>query len=77
MTGEAEAPQDAAGQLNAVDAQLLDALQGMWRGTYTIAHDAERGWWASRDGVVGHLLTAATIGELAHAILADYQPEWR
>ena len=70
IMGEA-APQ-AADRLSVEDARLLEVLRMLWDGVYTIGYDAEKGWWASRDGVAGHLITATDAEELGKALADDY-----
>lgn len=65
------APQAAEG-LSAEDARLLEVLRLLWDGIYTIGYDAEKGWWAIRDGVAGHLITATDAEELGKALAEEF-----
>ena len=70
--GEAAAPQ-AAGGMSAEDiAKVLDVLWLLWEDDYLIGFDDERGWWASRRGVVGHIMTADSPEELGQMIGDDF-----
>jgi hypothetical protein len=71
MIMEEAAPQAAEG-MSAEDARLLEVLQMLWDGVYSIGYDAERGWWATRDGVAGHIITARAPDELGKALADDY-----
>lgn len=74
MTGDSEAASAAEALLSDSDAALLGVLQMLWQGIYTIGYDQAGGWWASRDGVVGHLLTAKNVADLGLALVADHGP---
>jgi hypothetical protein len=67
-----EAAPQAADGLSAEDANLLDVLQMLWDGVYSVGYDAEKGWWASRDGVAGHILIAADAEGLGSALGDDF-----
>ena len=54
------APQAAGGTGTEDISKALDVLLLLWDDEYLIGHDDEHGWWASRRGVVGHILTART-----------------
>jgi hypothetical protein len=53
-----------------VDAQL-EVLRTKWDAFYLVGFDRERGWWATRLGRIGSLLTAPRPGELDAAITGD------
>lgn len=62
------APQgDAGGQALALAALRLD-----WGPAYALGCDEEIGWWASRHGRAGHLLTADGPDGLRREIAGDY-----
>lgn len=61
--GEA-APQAAEGMSAEETGQALDVLRLLWSGEYLTGYDAGRGWWASRAGVTGHIITAPGPEEL-------------
>jgi hypothetical protein len=67
-----EAAARAAEGLSAEDARLLEVRQMLWEDVYSIGCDPERGWWASRDGVAGHILDAADAEGLGRAIIEDF-----
>ena len=64
------APQAAEG-MSAEDAKLLGVLQMLWEDVYSVGYDQEHGWWASRDGVIGRILTAGSAEELGRALAED------
>ena len=74
MIMEDAAPPQAAEGLSAEDANLLEVLQMLWDGVYSIGYDAEKDWWASRDGVIGHILIAADAEGLGRALADDFGP---
>ena len=51
------APQAAGGTGTEDIAKVLDVLRLLWDDEYLIGHDDDFGWWASRRGVVGHIIT--------------------
>ena len=68
------APQAESGTGTEDIAKVLDVLRLLWNGEYLIGHDDEHGWWASRRGVVGHILTASSPEELGQLIGHDFGP---
>jgi hypothetical protein len=72
--------QAAAGGTGAAEERLaavsaaLEVLRAKWGGHYSFGHDAERGYWATRHGRVGHLLTADEPGELDRLVADDFRP---
>ena len=53
------APQAAAGADTEEVAKALEVLRLRWELDYLTGYDKEHGWWASRRGVIGHILTSA------------------
>jgi hypothetical protein len=49
-------------------------LQLIWDDGYLIGHDDEHGWWASRRGVTGHIITANSPEELGQMLGDDFGP---
>ena len=66
------APQAAAGVDTVEVAKALEVLRLLWEHDYLTGYDDEHGWWASRWGVVGHILTADSPEELGRMIGADF-----
>ena len=66
------APQAAGGTSTEDTARMLDVLRLLWGDDYLIGFDDEHGWWASRRGVVGHIMTAGSPDELGRMIGDDY-----
>lgn len=54
--------------------EALEALRFDWGGFYAVGFDEERGWWASRPRVIGHLVTAIGPDELRAAMAQDFGP---
>jgi hypothetical protein len=54
-------------------AKALDVLRLLWDDEYLIGHD-DLGWWASRRGVIGHIMTASSPEELGQIIGDDFGP---
>lgn len=52
--------------------KLLEVLWADWEHLYLIGYTDEHGWWASRRGVIGHLVTADGPDELGKVIRDDY-----
>jgi hypothetical protein len=73
VTTMSEAAPQAAGGTSAVS-QALDALRLKWNGIYATGHDPETGWWATRNGQIGSLLTADEPDQLDAAITDEYGP---
>ena len=70
-----EAARQAAGGTGTADIpKALDVLLLLWDDEYLIGHDDEHGWWASRRGVVGHILTANSPEELVQMLGDDFGP---
>lgn len=66
------APQ-AAGSMSAEDiAKVLDALRPLWEDEYLVGFDDDHGWWASRLGVIGHIMTANSPEELGQMLGDDF-----
>jgi hypothetical protein len=68
------APQAAGGTGTEDIAKVLDMLSLLWEDEYMIGHDDEHGWWASRRGVVGHLMTANSPEALGRMLGDDLGP---
>ena len=49
-------------------------LRLLWDDEYLTGHDDEHGWWASRRGAVGHIMTADSPEELGRMISEDFGP---
>jgi hypothetical protein len=64
------APQAAGGMTAAEIAQALDVLWALREDEYLIGCD-DRGWWASRRSVTGHIMLADGPVELGQLIGAD------
>lgn len=71
---EAAAPQAAGGMSPEDIAKMLDVLWLLWADEYLIGYDDERGWWAARRGVTGHLMTADSPESLGQMIGDDFGP---
>jgi hypothetical protein len=71
--GEA-APQAAGGAGTEDIARVLGVLRLLWDDEYLIGHNDEHGWWASRRGVIGHILTASSPEELGQMLGDDFGP---
>jgi hypothetical protein len=56
----------------AANNQALETLRWHWGVAYTIDHDDEHGWRASRRDGIGGLLTAGGPDELRQVISDDY-----
>ena len=69
--GEA-APQAAA--VGSAVQRALEALRLDWDGVYMIGRDDERGWWATRHGRIGSVMTASEPDELRAAMSEDFGP---
>jgi hypothetical protein len=68
------APQAAGGRSIEDIAKVLDVLLLLWEDEYLIGFDEDAGWWASRRGLVGHIMTAHTPEELGQALGGDFGP---
>lgn len=68
------APPAASGTSSEETGKALEVLWLLWGDEYDIGFDDEHGWWASRHGVVGHLLTAGDPGELGQMLGDDFGP---
>ena len=66
------APQAAAGADTDEVVKALEVLRLLWEHDYLTGYDDEHGWWASRRGVVGHILTADSPEELGQMISDDF-----
>jgi len=66
------APQAAPGADTDEAAKALEVLRLLWEHHYLTGYDDEHGWWASRRGVVGHILTADSPEELRQMISDDF-----
>jgi hypothetical protein len=67
-----EATAQAAEGMSAEDAEALEALRMVWGDEYSIGYEDAHGWWASRNGVTGHIITAASALELGVKLGEDY-----
>jgi hypothetical protein len=56
------------------DEQALETLEATWGDFCLLGHDDEHGWWASRNGRTGSLLTSSDLGEMDAEITDDYGP---
>lgn len=65
---------EAAPQAATTTEEVLEALRFDWGGFYTVGFDEALGWWASRPGVIGHLVTAGEPDELRAAMAGDLGP---
>jgi hypothetical protein len=63
--------QAAAGMGREEIDKALDVLRLLWDGEYSVGHDDEHGWWATRDGVIGRIITAAGPEELNEMMAAE------
>jgi len=70
------APQAASGMSRHETEQSLAVLALLWEGEYLTGYDDERGWWASRIGVNGHIITAAGPVDL-NEMMAEESGSWR
>jgi hypothetical protein len=68
------APQAAGGTGTEDIAKVLDVLRLLWDDEYLIDFDDAIGWWASRRGVVGHIMTTSSPEELGQMIGDDFGP---
>jgi len=68
------APQAAGGTGTEDIAKVLDVLRLLWDDEYLIGHNDEHGWWASRRGVIGHIMTANSPEELGEMLGDDFGP---
>jgi hypothetical protein len=66
------APQAAGGTGTEDIAKVLDVLLLLWEDEYLIGHNDDLGWWASRRGAVGHIITANSPEELGQMIGDDF-----
>jgi hypothetical protein len=57
-----------------VIAETLDALRLLWDDKYLVGYDDDLGWWASRRGVIGHIITAETPDELDRQLIDEHGP---
>jgi hypothetical protein len=64
------APQAATGASDK-DASALEVLRVLWGPEYSVGYDDEHGWWATRAGVIGHIITAADPEELGRKLGDD------
>jgi GH24 family phage-related lysozyme (muramidase) len=67
-------PQAAEGMSATGTSRALDALRLKWDGICTTGYDTETGWWTTRNGQIGSLLTAGEPDELDAAITDEYGP---
>lgn len=67
-TGEPGAP------VRMPEDEMLEALRFDWGGFYVTGFDHTLGWFASRRGVVGHIITAQGPDELRAAMAEDFGP---
>lgn len=74
MATDEAATQAAGGTGTEETAKALDVLRLLWEDEYLVGHDDEHGWWASRRGVVGHIITANSPDELGQMIGDDFGP---
>jgi hypothetical protein len=65
------APQAAEG-MSAEDTKALEVLRLFWEPEYSVGYDDEHGWWATRSGVIGHIITAPGPEELGKMLGDDY-----
>ena len=66
------APQATAGAGTEEVVKALEVLRLLWQHNYLTGYDDEHGWWASRRGVIGHILTADSPEELGQMIGGDF-----
>lgn len=66
-----ETPEEAKAAQAARVAQL-NVMWSVWEDLYLIGYTDEHGWWASRRGRIGHLLTADGPGELGQRLCEDF-----
>ena len=66
------APQAAGGTGTEDIAKVLDVLLLLWEDEYRIGHNDDLGWWASRRGVIGHIITAGSPEELGRMISDEF-----
>ena len=71
-----QAAAQAAEGTSATAAAQLEVLRQKWGAFCSVGNDAERGWWASRHGQVGHIITADGPGELDRLVADDFGPGW-
>jgi hypothetical protein len=70
-----QASAQAAAGMSVEDAKALEVLQLLWADEYSIGYDGEgRCYWAARNGVIGHILIAASVEELSKKIDEDFRP---
>ena len=63
-----EAAPQAASAPTAEIRQALDYLRLLWGDEFTFGWDPERGFWATRNGSIGSILTAETAKDLARKL---------
>jgi hypothetical protein len=74
VTTDEAAPQAASGTGTEDIAKVLEVQLLLWGDEYSIGLDDERGWWASRRGVIGHIKTANSPAELGQMLGDDFGP---
>jgi hypothetical protein len=67
------APQPAT-DMTEEDAKALEVLRLLWEPGYSIGYDDEHGWWATRNGVIGHIITAPGPEELSRMLGDECAP---
>jgi hypothetical protein len=72
-TPQAAREKDAFADLAAVS-RALEVLRAKWSAHYATGHDGERGYWATRNGVIGHIITADDPDQLDRLIAEDHGP---
>jgi hypothetical protein len=80
---EEASPQAAQGKDSFADlvavSRALEVLRANWGGQYGVGYDAGHGYWATRHGVIGHIITADDPDELDRLIAAatvSQRPAW-
>ena len=67
-----EAAPQAPTVMSDEDAKALEVLRLFWEPEYSVGYDDEQGWWASRNGVIGHIITAPGPEELGKMLGGDF-----
>lgn len=66
------APQAAGGMSTEDTAKALDVLRLLCEDEYLVGFDDDHGWWASRRGAIGHIMTANSPDELGQMLGDDF-----
>ena len=62
------APPRAVGKNDEDMGKALELLRLLWGEEYLFGHDPDRGWWVTKNGRIGSLLTAGSPEELARLL---------